>query len=207
MYRLYGFSTQNTMKVLYVLEELGCNFEFKTVDLSKGEQRKPEFLKINPVGKTPALQHNDFCLFESGAICRYLANVEESSLYPEDKMKRAQVDQWMDYFTSHLGRWLSSLFFEQFIKPGFGLGTPDEAKCKEAEKFARDQFVAVEQCLGESTYLVGEELTIADLFAFAYIEQVQALKFDISAYPNVQTWLNKIEKRESIQKARKLLKT
>ena len=77
MFHLYGFFTQNTRKVLYVLSELGADFEFHFVDLGKGEQRSDDFRAKTPVGKVPLLVHDGHSLFESGAICRYVANVED----------------------------------------------------------------------------------------------------------------------------------
>ena len=74
MYRLHGFYTQNTMKTLYVLEELGVDFEYCFVDLMKGENRTDAFRAMTPVGKVPVLEHDGEFLFESGAICRYVAS-------------------------------------------------------------------------------------------------------------------------------------
>ncbi|MCH8250095.1 MAG: glutathione S-transferase family protein, partial [Proteobacteria bacterium] len=125
MFRLYGFFTQNSLKALYVLEESGVEFEFEFVNLAEGEQKTEEFSHKTPVGKVPVLEHDGEYLFESGAICRYVANVTDSPLYPADKMQRARVDQWMDFFTCHLGRWFSTLYFEAVIKPKFNLGEPD----------------------------------------------------------------------------------
>jgi len=93
MYRLHGFFTQNTMKPLYVLEELGVDYEFHFVDLVKRENRSDEFQKMTPASKVPVLEHDGEYLFESGPICRYVSSVEKSPLYPADKLQRARVDQ------------------------------------------------------------------------------------------------------------------
>ena len=82
MYRLHGFYTQNTLKTLYVLEELGVEFEFRFVDLAKGENRSQEFRALNPAGRVPVLEHDGQFLFESGAIARYVASLEHSPLFP-----------------------------------------------------------------------------------------------------------------------------
>ena len=136
MFRLHGFQTQNTLKTLYVLEEVADDFEFNFVNLGKGEQRTEAFLKMAPIGKVPVLEHDGDYLFESGAICRYVANVSKSPLYPENAMQRAKVDQWMDFFTCHLGRWFNTMFFEVIIKSKFDLGDADEAALEEANKYA-----------------------------------------------------------------------
>ncbi len=202
MYRLLGFPTPNVLKTLYVLEEVGADYKFEYVDLTKGEHKRPEFLKLNPVGKIPVLVRDGESLFESGAICRYVANAADSPLYPKDKMQRARVDQWMDFFSLHLGRWLSTLFFENLIKKRFGAGDPDPKTCEEALKFAREQLSIVDRWLQGSKYFVGNNLTIADLFAFAYLELTGPCRISMGEFPHVQSWLEKVGSRESIQKAR-----
>jgi glutathione S-transferase len=199
---LYGFFTQNTMKTLYVLEEAGADYEFKFVDLSKGEQRADEFVAKTPIGKVPVLEHNGEHLFESGAICRYVANVSDSPLYPADKMQRAQVDQWMDFFTCHLGRWFSKLYFEAVIKPQYNLGEQDEEGKAEAVGFASDQLRILDQRLQSANWLANDALSIADLFAFAYLEQHRAIDFSFDDYTNVQAWFERVESLPSIANAR-----
>lgn len=200
--QLYGFYTQNTLKTLYVLEEVGNEFEFIFTDLSKGEHKTDDFLKIAPIGKVPVLRHKGETISESGAICRYVANEADSALYPGDKMARAKVDQWMDFFSNHLGRWLSGLLFEKVIKLKFDMGEPSEEACEEAVKFAGEQFAFVNRHLGENVYFTGEALSIADLCAFAYIEQVHAVDFSLAEFPHVKAWYDNMEALESIARAR-----
>lgn len=203
--RLYGFFTQNSRKPLYVLCELGVDFEFEFVDLSTGVQRSEEFLAKSPVGKVPVLEHDGKFLFESGAICRYAANVTGSELYPNDPLQRAYVDQWLDFFVCHLGRWTTKLYFEIVIKPKFDLGPVDEDSLEEARKFAKEQFKLVNEVLEDSDWLANDALSIADLAAFAYVEQCADVDYDLGPYPNVIDWMNRIESRGSIAKARKII--
>ena len=202
MYRLYGFGTQNTFKALYVLEELGIDYDFQFVDLFKGEQKQEDFLKLTPMGKVPLLQLDDDCIFESGAICRYAANQARSPLYPEDALQRAKADQWIDFFSIHLGKWLSTLFFENAIKEKAGMGKADPETCKEAHNFVLQQMAIVDDHLANNPYFSGESLSIADLFAFAYIEQVETFDFSWNDFPHVKVWFDKLDNRDSIKRAR-----
>ncbi len=202
MFRLYGFFTQNSMKTLYVLEETGCDYEFVFVDLGKGEQRSESFSRLTPVGKVPVLEHDGDSLFESGAICRYVANVLDSPLYPASKLQRAIVDQWIDFFTCHLGRWLTKLYFEAVIKPKFSLGEPDLDGIKEARGYAGQQLTMLDGLLANSDWIANDALSIADLFAFAYVEQYRMIDLPIDGYENVQAWFDRIESRKSIASAR-----
>jgi glutathione S-transferase len=156
---------------------------------------------MTPVGKVPVLEHDGQYLFESGAICRYLANVEQSALYPEDKLQRARVDQWMDFFTCHLGRWLIKLYFENIIRPRANLGEKDEAGCEEAVKFAHQQFKLLDDWFENRTWLANDALSIADLFGLAYVEQVHSIDFPLDNYPRVKSWLDRLEGRASTARA------
>jgi len=202
MFRLYGFFTQNSLKTLYVAEEVVGDFEFQFVNLAKGEQKTEAFTSMTPIGKVPVLEHDGECLFESGAICRYIANVSESPLYPVDKLQRARVDQWMDFFSCHLGHWLNKLYFEAVIKPNFDLGGPDEAGIEEAIKFANLQLGMLDAHLEDSDWLANNAFSIADLFAFAYIEQHRAVELSLQEYANVQAWFERMESRPAIARAR-----
>ena len=207
MYRLHGFFTQNTMKPLYVLEELGVDYEFCFVDLAKGENRADSFRKMNPAAKVPVLEHDGEFLFESGPICRYVASLEKSPLYPADKLERARVDQWMTFFTCHPGRWLTNIFFEKVIKPKAGMGETDEASCEKAAKMAHQQFRIVDDWLEKTDWLANDALSIADPFALAYVEQVHPIGFSLDDYPRVAAWFERLEARDSTARARAQVQT
>jgi len=202
MYRLHGFFTQNTMKTLYVLEELGVDYEFQFVNLMKLENRTDEFGNKTPVRKVPVLEHDGEFLFESGPICRYVASLEKSPLYPADKLQRARVDQWMTFFTCHPGRWLTNLFFENIVKPKANMGEPDAAACEQASKFARQQLGLVDKWLEHSEWLANDSFSIADPFALAYVEQARAVNFSLAELPAVESWFARMEARDSTARAR-----
>lgn len=202
MVRLYGFVTQNTLKTLYVLEEIGADYEFRYVDLGQGENKTDDFKKMAPFRKVPVLDHDGNTLFESGAICRYVANVAESPLYPADKMQRAQVDQWMDFFSCHLGHWLNTMYFQTVIKAKFNLGDPDPDDMAEATKYANIQMKIIDGLLQNSDWLANDTMSIADLFAFAYVEQHREVNFSLDDYANVRAWFERIESRKCITDAR-----
>ena len=102
--KLYGFpASPNTWKVRAAAHQMGIPLELELVDLTKGAQRKPEYMALNPTGRTPTLVDGDFVLWESNAICRYLAGKHpRGGLLPEDPRARAQVEQWMDWQATEL---------------------------------------------------------------------------------------------------------
>ncbi len=205
MFRLYGFTTQNSLKALYVLDGIEAEFEFVFTDLSSGVQRSEDFLAMNPVGKVPVLDHDGKYLFESGAICRYAANVTGSEMYPATLYERAIVDQWLDYFSCHPGRWLMQLFFQQVIKPKFGMGDANVEKVEEATRFAAQQLAVVDRQLSDTDWLANGRCSIADLCAYAYVEQERDTDFSLDEFPNVVRWYERVAGLDAIARAKSRL--
>lgn len=93
--KLYGFPpSPNTRKVQAVAAHIDVPLEFEFVDITKGKQRAPEFLAINPNGRTPVLVDGQFKLWESNAIMQYLAGTKKNSLWPDDPRTRADISRW-----------------------------------------------------------------------------------------------------------------
>lgn len=203
MFELLGFPTQHSLKAIYVLEELEINYDYRFIDLGKGENQTPEFLKNAPSGKVPVLRHNDDYIFESGAIARYIANVNSSELYPTTAIERARVDQWLDYSSGHIGRWLNTLFFERVIKPKFGMGDTDEVACKVALDYLDVQFPILDKQLSENKFFSGDNISISDLTIYAYVDQVAALEISLEKYPHFNAWYKNMSERPSIIRGKK----
>ena len=203
MYHIHGFGLSfNTMKVLYVAEELGVDYQFTSLDFAAGENKAPEHLARHPLGKTPTLDHDGKYLFESSAISRYMANVAGSPLYPHDEYPRAIVDQWVDYFSIHPGRWLATLLFERVFRSQFGMGDKNEAAEEEALGFLETQLGVVNDQLAKHDYLTGNEVSIADSVAFAYLETTAASDFSLEPFPNIAAWLSAYASRPAVGRAK-----
>lgn len=103
MIRLYGFPYTRSTRATWALEEAGAEYEFTAVDLSKGEHQHPEFLRVNPGGKVPAMVDGDLVLTESAAICTYIGEKFPSSdLVPVRADDRARYFQWCFFVMSEL---------------------------------------------------------------------------------------------------------
>ena len=203
MFKIYGLSaSSNTTKTIYVAEELGVDYEYQQLDFKAGENKTPEHLQRHPLGRVPTLTHDGNNLFESGAICRYIASTQNTPLYPiNDHINRCKVDQWMDFFTIHLGRWVSNYAFEKVVKQKFGLGEPNKEAEKEALGYIEQQMPAIEKQLKDGLYLLGDQITIADHFAFAYMENAEMAQLPFDNYPNINSWYHNMKSRDSIQRA------
>src|SRR5215510_3316885 len=116
--KLYGFPhSPNTWKVRAVAAHLGLPLELHVVDLTKGEQRAPGYLALNPTGRTPTLIDGDLVLWESTAIMQYLAERKPNALWPSDARKRADIMRWQSWQLQHWGsEACGPLIFQRVVK-------------------------------------------------------------------------------------------
>lgn len=122
--KLYYFETLNPRKACAVAKYLTSPVEFVRVDLGKGENRRPEYLGINPNGKVPALTDGGTRLWEADAIMGYLARTAKSDLWPRED-QQVELMRWLSWNAQHFTRHAGSLYFQHIIKPHFGIGDPD----------------------------------------------------------------------------------
>ena len=122
MLTIYGSDLSGpAIKVRLTASYMGIDHKWQVINLREGEQKKEWFLKINPVGKIPAIEDDGFCLFESNAICKYLCDKHQSPLYPKDLKKRALVEQWIDYANLHIGGNFIPVVYNRLFAPLRGI--------------------------------------------------------------------------------------
>lgn len=198
MFTIYGYNTFNPIKVLLTAEELGLDYDYVNVELGKGENKAPDYLARHPLGKVPALDHDGRVLVESGAICRYLANISDHRLYSADPLQAARIDAMVDTTVLHVGRWLAVYFWEEIICRTFFKREPNADAIEEAAGFLKNQLPYLDQVLGQGTYLCGEDVTIADTIAYAYFQIQEKTSIDLAPYPNIQRWYGEFSERPSV---------
>ena len=200
--RLYNANfSPNALRVRAVAHELGVELEIVEVDIRAGDNRAAEFLARNSNAKVPVLEDGNFVLWESRAICAYLAGIRpEAGLYPDGLKTRALVDQWAWWQAIHLGPAMQKLSFELFLKEKFGMGDPDPTVV-EVERKATDQFLAVlETGLDDKDWIAGA-LSLADFYlatTFMYRDQAG---ISLDEFPRIAGWIGRLEARDSWQKA------
>src|SRR4051812_32491763 len=114
MRRVFGrANSSNVMKVIWLLEELGPPYERLDVGGAFGQTDTPAYLAMNPTGLVPTLQEDNFVLWESNAVVRYLAsaNAGDAPLWPHDARARGSIDRWMDCQQTQLNRPMSVVFW------------------------------------------------------------------------------------------------
>jgi len=197
MINVYGhFMSMPSNKVRLCISFLGLPHEYHHVDLQSGEQMGAEYLKINPMGRVPAIEDDGFTLSQSDAICKYLCALSgPSSFYPEDLQKQATVNQWIDYSSQHIRQGMSRLFFNKIIAPMLGEDV-DEASIKVGESMLARDIPHLENMLKKNDYLFGEKISLADLSLIAALEPAEMVGFDFEPFPEIKRWRETIMNRE-----------
>lgn len=186
---LYGFAgTPNTWKVRALAGHIGTQLDYRAVDLSKGEQRQPPFLALNPTGRTPVLVDGDFTLWESTAIMQYLVNQAGSDLWPSSPRDQADVLRWQSWQLAHWSKACEPLLFERVVKKVFGLGTPDEAVLANATETFMKEGRVLDGHLARNTYLVANRLSLADFSVASYLAHAKMAAMPVASFANLQRW-------------------
>ena len=207
MIDFYALTSPNVQKIFIMLEECGLPYNLKTVDVWKGEQFTPEFEKINPLKKVPAIVDSDgpggkpYTVIESGAILIYLAE-KTGKFLPKDPRKRFDTIQWLMVQMANVGPMSGQLVhFSKFAPSGQDYG---HARYRTQVNTLFDLY---EQRLASHAYVAGDEYTIADMAAFPWLRNVGLLAIDLSKRPHVKAWIDRMEARDAVKKMLAILPT
>lgn len=196
MIDLYTFATPNGHKVSIALEELALPYTVTSVNILAGEQRKPEFLKINPNGRIPAIvdrDNDDFAVFESGAILIYLAE-KTGKLMPTDVKGRSTVIQWLMFQMAGVGPMMgqANVFYRYFpekIQPAID----------RYQKESRRLFEVLDRRLAEVEWLAGD-YSIADIATWPWVRTYKWSGVSVDGLDHLQRWSNAMFARPACQK-------
>jgi glutathione S-transferase len=201
--KVYGHPMSTcTRKVLCTLAEKGASAEFVMVDITKGEQKKPEFLARQPFGVVPVLEDDGFQLYESRAIIRYLdAKLPGTSLVPADLKERALMEQWISVEHSYFSPPAMKAILEIFFSPMRGT-QPNQATVDEGKAGAARALDVIERGLAGKEYLAGS-FSLAEITYLPYVQYLfdTGLGDIVKERPNLAAWWGRISERPSWQKA------
>lgn len=203
MIDFYVWGTSNGRKVSIMLEEAGLKYQAFPVDITKGEQHAPDFLRVNPNGKIPAIVDHapppaygkgPFTLWESGAILMYLAE-KSGRFMPADAAGRMICVQWLMFQMSGIG-------------PNFGQAhhfrraAPEQVPyaLKRFDDEVRRLYGVMQQRLSEVPYLAGADYTIADMATLPWVARYEWQGVDLGAYPAVRAWYEGLMARPAVQR-------
>jgi glutathione S-transferase len=200
--KLYYFPSPNPQKVQFALLELGLDCEIVPVDLTKGEQRSPQFSAVNPVNRVPVLIDGELTLWESHAILAYLGD-KTGRLWPTSAGGRADALRWLFFLSSHVSPAVTDLAFNRIAAKLLGL-QPDEEAIARGEKALPDLLKIVDGQVAKGKWIVGNEFTLADCAYGPVLNVLEKARFSYAELPNVQKYLDAIRARPAWEKTPKL---
>ncbi len=200
MIDLYSWATPNGHKVHIMLEECGLPYRVHPIDIGLGDQFKPDFLKISPNNKMPALIDQDgpdgkpMSLFESGAILLYLAS-KTGKFLPEDIRARWSTLQWLMFQMGGVGPMLGQTHHFRNYAPE-KIPYAIDRYVNEANRIYR----VIDKRLSESRYIAGDEYTIADMAIWPWTRTPDKQGVDKAGLPHFSRWFDEIAARPAVQR-------
>ncbi len=195
MIDLYTFTTPNGRKVSIMLEELELPYTAHTNDITKGDQMAPDFLKISPNNKIPAIVDHDngVAMMESAAIMLYLAEKTGKFVPSSDKGRWAHME-WLMFQMGGVGPMLGQT--HHFVKYNSGKAPYAEERYLNEN---RRVYGVLDKRLADHEYLV-DEYSVADMATWPWISRFDWQTMDLNDYPNVKRWYLAIAERPAVQR-------
>jgi glutathione S-transferase len=174
--KIYGHPLSPcTRKILLLAREKGAQIALQTIDLFAAEHCAPSYRALHPFGRVPVLEDEDFRLYESRAILRYLdARLPGPSLTPSDVRERARMEQWLSVDQSYVAPHTRALAVENVVRRAQGK-TPDPTVVASARSALAETFEVLDAALVRSSYLVGPTPSLADLSLAPYLASLALL--------------------------------
>ncbi|MFC5343033.1 glutathione S-transferase family protein [Brevundimonas staleyi] len=184
----------NCLKVKWMLDALGCDYQWVAVDIMSGESRTPEFLLLNPFGQVPTVVFEDGrALAQSNAILLHLA--EETPWIPSDAWERAKMLEWLFWEQYSHEPYVAVARFQRV----YAGKSADEVEPRLMER-GYAALARMEAGLAGVGWLAGGQgATLADLALVAYTRVAHEGGFDLAAYPNIRDWIGRVENAFGIQ--------
>lgn len=200
MIDLYTSATPNGWKASVTLEEVGLPYEVHAIELSKGTQKEPWFLKINPNGRIPAIvdrDEDDFAVFESGAVMMYLAE-KTGTLMPTDRKGRSRVVQWLMFQMGGIGPMMgqANVFYRYWHEKY-------QPAIDRYQNESRRLFEVLNTRLADNEYLAGD-YSIADIANYCWVRIHPWSGVSVEGLDHLQRWLAAIAERPGVQRGLKV---
>lgn len=204
-YTLYGFNGSTYVRTIrMLLLEKGIEYEQVPVNILAGEGRSEEHMRRHPFGKIPTLEADGVSLFETAAIAELIEgqNPDTPSFVPADVVDRARMRQWMGTVDNYTyDAVVGTIVWQRVVNPAVGEET-DEQVCRDALPTARYHLGLFDRALSQTTWLAGEEPSLADLYLapiMAYLSMTPEGEQLLGDCPNLARWWQAIQARESFR--------
>jgi glutathione S-transferase len=202
---VYFWPTPNGFKISIALEEMGLPYELKPVNIGAGDQFKPEFLKISPNNRMPAIVDPEgpdgkpISVFESGAILQYLGR-KSGRFYPSDERKRVEVDEWLFWQVANLGPMAGQAghfrnYAPRLVEDAKQLEYGQKRYLSELNRL----YGVLDHRLGGREYVAGE-YSIADMAIWPWTRNYAGYGEDLEKFPNMKAWHERMKARPGVQR-------
>lgn len=196
--KIYGPVASRAARALWIAHELGIPFEHVPMEMK--DLKQPDYLKVNPNGKVPALVDGDFKLFESMAINLYLAKrFNKDGLWPDSPEAQALCYQWSFWGMTEIEKPLLTILIDMFMT------APDKRKPEavaDAQKTLPKPFAVLNAALETQEYLLGSSFTVADLNLASICSWAKPIKYDFKPFPKAAAWLDRCLSRPAYKAAK-----
>jgi GSH-dependent disulfide-bond oxidoreductase len=205
MLHLFSWPTPNGHKIHIMLEECGLPYKVTPINIGAGDQFKPDFLKISPNNKMPALVDPDgpdgkpISLFESGAILIYLA-AKTGQFMPSTDRGKYQVLQWLMFQMGGVGPMLGQNHHFRLYAPE-KLPYAIDRYTQEAKRI----YGVINTQLSANAFIAGKSYSIADMAIYPWLRNWKAQGIELTDYPALKAWFDKLEKRPAVQRGCQVL--
>lgn len=197
MIKLYGVPMSRASRCLWMLEELGVPYENVPTSFV-GDAQKPDYLKVNPNGRIPALDDDGTLVWESMAINLHLAEKYDKGFRPRSLEERAHTVQWSFWGMTEIEPGLIEAFVNRVMLPE---AQRNQAAGDAGEQKLQRPLAVLDKELGQRRFLLGDRFTLADLNVASVLLIAPMARIDLSKYPNVQRWLAACSDRPAAKKA------
>jgi glutathione S-transferase len=197
--KLYHAPNTRSVRIVWLLEELGLDYELEKLALGDKAMRSPDYLKVHPLGRVPVLEDGDVRLFESGAIVQYiLTKYGEGRMVPDQNTPEfADYLQWLHFAEGMVMPPVNIVVVETILLPP---ERKNQTNVDRATKLLGRMLSAVDQRLADRDYLAGE-FSGADIMTGQATIVAASLGADISDKPNVAAYIERLKARPALQKA------
>lgn len=200
MIKLYHSPRTRSVRIYWLLEELGLPYQLETVDFSPEALKSPEYLQVHPLGKVPSIQDGELTMFESGAIVEYVLERYGAGRLapPVGSPARAAYLQWLHFAEATAMPPVADIAQHTFIKPE---SERIPAVVADARNRAATVLGVLEQSLTGKQFLLGSEFSAADVMMGYALLLTKWFGLLTDQYPNVAAYLERLEQRPALQKA------
>lgn len=198
MIQIYGIASSRALRPLWLLEEIGMEYEHIPLDFRGDDLNTDEYQAMNPNGRIPTMVDDDLILFESMAINLYLARKYGGEFFPDNEADAARANMWSYWVMTEVEERLLEILLHSRV---YSEERRDERKIKLNKSLLRKPFDVLEEIFEDDDYLLGEKFSVADINVASIFSWCRPARLSLEDWPGLQNWLERCIKRPAFKRA------